>query len=66
MNSAPNMSFTIATHVGTNIARQHNIRDKRITDKESHIDPSGIHEIWFGADLTEREAYHKIFDTAVA
>ena len=38
------MPFTIATHVGTNIARQHNIRDKRITDKESHIDPNGIHE----------------------
>ena len=60
------MPFTIATHVGTNIARQHNIRDKRITDKESHIDPNGIHEVWLGADLTEREAYHKIFDTAVS
>ena len=57
-------AYTIATHVGTVIARQHNIRDKRITDKEAHIDPLGKHEVWF--DLTEREAYHKLFDSAVA
>ena len=60
------MPYTIATHVGTKIARQHNIRDKRITDKEAHIDPDGKHEVWFGCNLTEKEAYHKLFDSAVA
>ena len=60
------MPYTIATHVGTKIARQHNIRDKRITDKEAHIDPNGKHEVWFGCNLTEKEAYHKLFDSAVA
>ena len=59
------MPYTIATHVGTKIARQHNIRDKRITDKEAHIDPNGKHEVWFGCNLTEKEAYHKLFDSAV-
>ena len=58
-------AYTIATHVGTKIARQHNIRDKRITDKEAHIDPLRKHEVWFNCNLTEREAYHKLFDTAV-
>ena len=60
------MPFTIATHVGTKIARQHNIRDKRITDKEAHIDPNGKHEVWLNCNLTEKEAYHKLFDSAVA
>ena len=60
------MPYTIATHVGTKIARQHNIRDKRITDKEAHIDPNGKHEVWFNYNLTEKEAYHKLFDSAVA
>ena len=59
------MPYTIATHVGTKIARQHNIRDKRITDKEAHIDPNGKHEVWFNCKLTEKEAYHKLFDSAV-
>ena len=59
------MPYTIATHVGTKIARQHNIRDKRITDKEAHIDPNGKHEVWFNCNLTEKEAYHKLFDSAV-
>ena len=60
------MPYTIATHVGTKIARQHNIRDKRITDKEAHIDPNGKHEVWLNCNLTEKEAYHKLFDSAVA
>ena len=59
-------AYTIATHVGTKIARQHNIRDKRITDKEVHIDPNGKHEVWLNCNLTEKEAYHKLFDSAVA
>lgn len=58
-------AYTIATHVGTKIARQHNIRDKRITEKEAHIDPNGKHEVWFNCNLTEKEAYHKLFDSAV-
>ncbi len=57
------MAFTISTHTGSAVARGHNIRDRRITDKESHIDPDGLHETW--RDETERHAYHRLFDKAV-
>ena len=55
---------TIATHNGTVIARAHNIRDKRVISKEPHIDPEGKHETWI--DYTVRNAYHRLFDAAVA
>lgn len=58
------MSVTISTHNGTTVARQHNIREKRVVEKESHIDLDGVHEIWHDEDI--REAYERIFGEAVA
>ncbi len=58
------MEYTISTHNGSVIARGHNIRDRRITDKEEHIDPNGIHEVW--RDQTQQAAYREIFGDALA
>lgn len=55
---------TISTHNGSKVARQHNIRDKRITVKEPHIDPDGVYEIW--GDVDPQQAYEIIFGEAVA
>lgn len=55
---------TIATHNRPKAHRAHNIRDKRVVDKESHIDPNGVHEIW--KDEKVAHAYHRLFDDAVA
>lgn len=57
------MGVTISTHNGSSVARDHNIRNRNITDKESHIDPNGVYEIWHDEKLTD--AYHRLFDGAV-
>lgn len=55
---------TISTHNGSTAHRAHNIRDKRVVDKQTHIDPNGVHETW--KDETLSKAYHRLFDGAVA
>ena len=57
------MGVTIATHNGSQAHRDHNIRNEKVTKKESHIDPDGEHEIW--KDEKPREAYKKLFGEAV-
>ena len=54
---------TISTHFGHQVSTEHNRRNRKITDKESHIDPSGHYEIWL--DIDPREAYERIFGEAV-
>lgn len=56
-------TVTISTHNGSAAHRDHNIRNRKVTDKESHIDPNGIHEIW--KDEKPRDAYERIFGEAV-
>ena len=58
------MSVTISTHNGSAMARQHNIRNRHVVEKEKHIDLNGIHEIWI--DESPRDAYERIFGEAVA
>lgn len=58
------MSVTISTHNGPTVARLHNIREERVVSKESHIDMSGVSEIWH--DEEPRAAYERIFGEAVA
>ena len=55
---------TISTHNGTQIARQHNLRNPRVTDKEGHIRQGADHETWI--DESPQEAYHRLFDDALA
>mgnify|MGYP000735081972 CR=1 FL=1 len=57
------MAYTISTHNGSRYVRAHNIRDRRLTDKEQHIDPDGVYEIW--RDEKVRDAYERIFGDAV-
>lgn len=54
---------TISTHFGHQVSTEHNRRNRRVTDKESHIDPSGHYEIWL--DIPPREAYERLFGEAV-
>lgn len=54
---------TIATHNGSAVARQHNLRNPKITGKEDHIDPEGIHEVWL--DEAPKAAYERLFGEAV-
>lgn len=55
---------TIATHNGSNVAIEHNRRDRRITDKEEHIDPNGISENWVDCESVEK-AYERVFGKAI-
>lgn len=54
---------TISTHNGSSVAREHNIRNRNVTDKEKHIDKNGTYEIW--KDEKPREAYNRIFGSAL-
>lgn len=53
------MGVTISTHNGSAVAREHNIRNRKVTDKEGHIDPQGKHEIWI--DEKPKAAYDRLF-----
>lgn len=57
------MAYTIATHNGSAVARDHNIRNKKVVSKEKHIDPNGIHETWI--DEKPTQAYERLFRKAV-
>ena len=55
---------TISFHNGGDMARRdHNIRNRKVTDKQDHIDPNGIYEIWH--DEEPRVAYERIFGDAL-
>ena len=58
------MTVTIATHCGHQVARQHNRRNPKVTDKEGHIRKDGDHAVWY--DVDHREAYRRLFGAAVA
>ena len=57
------MAVTISTHNGSKVAREHNIRNPKVTSKESHINPNGIHETWI--DEKPKQAYQRLFGKAV-
>ena len=56
------MAYTISTHNGHNPARQHNLRNRKVTDKEEHIQKEGTHKTWM--DIKPQDAYRKLFDEA--
>lgn len=57
------MDVTIATHMGHQVARQHNRRNRQVTDKESHIRRNGDSAVWL--DVDPRVAYERLFGKAV-
>lgn len=54
---------TISTHNGSAVRQNHNIRTRSCVEKEIHIDPNGIHEVWLHETINH--AYHRLFDDAV-
>ena len=56
------LETTISTQFGHTAHREHNIRDERVVEKQSHINPHGEYEIWLDKD--PKEAYHELFDKA--
>ena len=54
---------TIATHNGSQVARQHNLRNPKVICKEDHIDPNGHFEVWLDED--PKAAYERLFGEAV-
>ena len=54
---------TISTHNGSQVARQHNLRNPKVIAKEDHIDPNGHFEVWLDED--PRTAYERLFGEAV-
>lgn len=54
---------TIATHNGSQVARQHNLRNPKVICKEDHIDPDGHFEVWLDED--PKAAYERLFGEAV-
>ena len=54
---------TISTHNGSQVARQHNLRNPKVIAKEDHIDPDGHFEVWLDED--PKAAYERLFGEAV-
>ena len=54
--------ITISVHNGTAVSRAHNMRNRKITDKEPHIDKNGWYAVWHDEPL--RDAYGRIFGKA--
>lgn len=54
--------ITISVHNGTKVSRAHNMRNRKVTDKEPHIDKNGWYAVWRDEPL--REAYTRIFGKA--
>ena len=54
---------TISTHNGSQVARQHNLRNPKVIAKEDHIDPNGHFEVWLDED--PKVAYERLFGDAV-
>ena len=54
---------TIATHNGSKVSRQHNVRMRSVVRSQSHIDPNGTFEVW--RDEKPREAYERLFGDAM-
>lgn len=56
------MAYTISTHNGSAVSRQHNIRNPKVVAKQPHIRADGVHETWI--DVDPRKAYREIFGDA--
>lgn len=56
-------NVTISTHNGSQVARQHNLRNPKVIAKEDHIDPNGHFEVWLDED--PKTAYERLFGKSV-
>lgn len=56
------MGYTISTHNGSAVSRQHNLRNPKVVAKQLHISREGTHETWI--DKNPRKAYEELFGSA--
>ena len=56
------MAYTISTHNGSKVSRQHNLRNQKVVAKQKHISRDGVHETWLDKD--PRQAYRELFGKA--
>lgn len=56
------MAYTISTHNGSTVSRQHNLRNPKVVDKQPHVRKDGLHETWI--DKSPRQAYRELFGAA--
>ena len=56
------MQYTISTHNGSAVSRQHNLRNPKVVNKQDHIVKDGKHETWI--DKPHRQAYQELFGEA--
>lgn len=56
------MGYTISTHNGSAVSRQHNLRNPKVVAKQLHISREGTHETW--VDKNPRKAYEVLFGAA--
>ena len=56
------MTYTISTHNGSAVSRQHNLRNPKVVNKQDHIVKDGKHETWI--DKPHRQAYQELFGEA--
>lgn len=56
------MGYTISTHNGSSVSRQHNLRNPKVVAKQKHISRNGPHETWL--DKNPRKAYDELFGAA--
>lgn len=56
------MAYTISTHNGSQVSRQHNLRNPKVVSKQHHIRRDGVHETWI--DKNPRQAYKELFGAA--
>lgn len=54
--------ITVSVHNGTKVSRAHNMRNRKVTDKEPHIDKNGWYAVWHDEPL--RDAYKRLFGKA--
>ena len=54
--------ITVSVHNGTKVSRAHNVRNRKVTEKEPHIDKNG----WYAVchDEPFRDAYKRLFGKA--
>lgn len=56
------MAYTISTHNGSQVRRQHNLRNPKVVSKQPHVEKNGIHDTWIDKD--PRQAYRELFGAA--
>ena len=57
------MEYSISAHFGKKMSRDHNVRNRKITDSEAHINKDGYFKIL--QDMPVKQAYYKVFGNAV-